>query len=586
MGWREDDIKATEQLVTVREAVESIWIAIVLAFVLRAFILEAFVIPTGSMAPRLMGQHWQFDCPACGTHYDCGINTRPSEPPPDLAGKVSGEPGVCPNCNYVHHFGSEWAFSGDRVLVLKYLYRFLEPKPWDVIVFKNPQDNDQNYIKRLIGLPGQQIEIVHGDVFYRAGQDFTGDGVIDQADFNDPRARQIPWKILSKSPKTQEAMWNDIFNNDFQPDPELYQANMQEPWVPLWRVQPPGQADGAASIAPVGAAREAALLKAGAWDLTGNGRRVFAFSGSPAPQTLVFAGARDRFYPNYAYNSASRSSEQQKFEDRQEITSDLKLAFMYVPKAPDSQVALHLSSIRDHFRAWVSADGSCRLEHGRLVGRGIQWDEKPWSFNQISPLEVGKAHQLALVHVDRQVTLWVNGEAVFQTTEAQYPADRRVLLNELGLLRSISNLPDGEVEVGDPPRHVPEPKVDIMAGGGPCELWHVQLSRDAFYTAPLRQGGKGWGTQGNPMVLRKYLNNSDLDEFFVMGDNSPFSLDSRLWETQAPTLRAGYRLGTVPRYNLTGKAFFVYWPGGYRLPLPDKLKLPLVPNVGRMRLIR
>ena len=53
------------------------------------------------------------------------------------------------------------------MLVLKYLYRFTEPEPWDVVVFKNPQDNSQNYIKRLIGLPGESIEIVHGDVFFR-----------------------------------------------------------------------------------------------------------------------------------------------------------------------------------------------------------------------------------------------------------------------------------------------------------------------------------------------------------------------------------------------------------------------------------
>lgn len=103
----------------------------------------------------------------------------------------------------------------------------------------------------------------------------------------------------------------------------------------------------------------------------------------------------------------------------------------------------------------------------------------------------------------------------------------------------------------------------------------------------------GWGTTDNPITLRQDPSQSDLDEFFVMGDNSPASLDGRQWVQAAPTLRLRersdgqdmiYQLGTVPRYNLIGRAFFVYWPAGYRVPaLP---RLPLIPNVGKMRLIR
>jgi len=72
---------------------------------------------------------------------------------------------------------------------------------------------------------------------------------------------------------------------------------------------------------------------------------------------------------------------------------------------------------------------------------------------------------------------------------------------------------------------------------------------------------------------------------FVMGDNSPYSLDSRLWFTQG--LGNGdtrYRPGTVPRDYLIGKAFFVYWPSGFRPH--TKVRFPLVPNVGNMRFIR
>jgi len=48
------------------------------------------------------------------------------------------------------------------------------------------------------------------------------------------------------------------------------------------------------------------------------------------------------------------------------------------------------------------------------------------------------------------------------------------------------------------------------------------------------------------------------DEFFVMGDNSPRSQDSRLW----PNRRHAVNRHAVPRQALLGKAFFIYWPHG------------------------
>ena len=48
------------------------------------------------------------------------------------------------------------------------------------------------------------------------------------------------------------------------------------------------------------------------------------------------------------------------------------------------------------------------------------------------------------------------------------------------------------------------------------------------------------------------------DEFFVMGDNSPRSQDSRLW----PNHRHAINRHAVPRQALLGKAFFIYWPHG------------------------
>ena len=56
---------------------------------------------------------------------------------------------------------------GDRILVHKYIYQVSEPRRWDVVVFKAPQDPNTNYIKRLIGLPNESIRLLDGNVYYQ-----------------------------------------------------------------------------------------------------------------------------------------------------------------------------------------------------------------------------------------------------------------------------------------------------------------------------------------------------------------------------------------------------------------------------------
>lgn len=56
----------------IRENLESILIAVALAFVLRIFVVEAFKIPTGSMAPTLLGQHKVVKCPNCSWKFESG----------------------------------------------------------------------------------------------------------------------------------------------------------------------------------------------------------------------------------------------------------------------------------------------------------------------------------------------------------------------------------------------------------------------------------------------------------------------------------------------------------------------------------
>lgn len=157
-----------------RETIESIVLAVILAFIFRSFEAEAFVIPTGSMAPTLMGRNVDVYCDQCGYRYSSGASSEnPTAPEPGTVVQTT-----CPICRYPKELAREEnnqydgepdpnqsSFNGDRLVVDKVTYLLSAPKRWDVIVFKYPYNPKQNYIKRLVGLPGETLRIHNGDIF-------------------------------------------------------------------------------------------------------------------------------------------------------------------------------------------------------------------------------------------------------------------------------------------------------------------------------------------------------------------------------------------------------------------------------------
>ncbi len=53
----------------------------------------------------------------------------------------------------------------DRLIGLRLAYLFSEPERGDIVIFKYPDNEEENYIKRVIGLPGETVEIVDGIVY-------------------------------------------------------------------------------------------------------------------------------------------------------------------------------------------------------------------------------------------------------------------------------------------------------------------------------------------------------------------------------------------------------------------------------------
>jgi len=54
---------------------------------------------------------------------------------------------------------------GERLLVDKISYRFIEPSRGEIIVFKNPSNPSEQFVKRVIGLPGDKVAISQGVVY-------------------------------------------------------------------------------------------------------------------------------------------------------------------------------------------------------------------------------------------------------------------------------------------------------------------------------------------------------------------------------------------------------------------------------------
>jgi signal peptidase I len=169
----------------------------------RTFEAEAFVIPTGSMAPTLQGRHKDLQCEKCGHRIRSSASDEEKAMEMAMQGRF-GSDGVaraqvvdvtCPICRYRTSVdpqtdgGRQYpSYNGDRIIVAKFPYDFVDPERWDVVVFKFPNDAKTNYIKRLVGLPNESVRIRHGDIFtwpndveeevWQAAGQTVGDGTV------------------------------------------------------------------------------------------------------------------------------------------------------------------------------------------------------------------------------------------------------------------------------------------------------------------------------------------------------------------------------------------------------------------------
>ncbi|HEY2157947.1 MAG TPA: signal peptidase I [Isosphaeraceae bacterium] len=465
----------------VRQTVEFLVVLSLGIMLFRTFAAEAYIVPTGSMAPTLVGHHKDVNCGHCGFHYVMGIDDQ---------GRA-GRP-VCPNCGtHGPDLAASAASNGDRLLVQKYLFDLRPPRRWEVAVFQSLSEPNQAYVKRVVGLPGEAIQLRGGDVYI--------DGKVARKDLAEVRATRLV-----------------VFDNNFVPaDADRF---------PRWAFRRARQR----SNAPSG------------WKAAGTG---FVHEPSKVdgpsvdwidyrhwdPDTGRYGPVRDVV----AYNGGDVRAEDPvrdlMFEARVSARPDVPSLVVRVDSGSD--VVLVTLPVESRAQPEVRYNGKLIAPEnvrGSLVS-------SPAGAPRLQRLEVGV--------IDRRLLVAIDGALAFD------PIDF-----------------DGPVGAG-PGRFATPISVGVPYGG--VTLSDLKIYRDVYYTGALSGGLRRPAGVDAPYLLKQ-------GEFFVLGDNSPVSNDSRFWAT-GPVVR---------RRDFLGKPFLVHLPGRLAILQVFGRTICRIPDPREIRYIR
>lgn len=82
--------------------------------------------------------------------------------------------------------------TGDRVFGNRLAYLFQDPERFDIVVFKYPDDETKLYIKRIIGLPGETVEIRDGKVYINGSEEPLDDSFTPETPLGDYGPYTVP----------------------------------------------------------------------------------------------------------------------------------------------------------------------------------------------------------------------------------------------------------------------------------------------------------------------------------------------------------------------------------------------------------
>ncbi len=633
------------KFVAVRETIESIVVAFVLAFLFRTFEAEAFVIPTGSMSPALQGRHKDVDCDQCGYRFRTTASTEESDlvlrwqqelwnprlsldQRSHLRNMIRSQDivaGDCPMCRYTMPFRKDIpmavqeyvdldqieeqpSYPGDRILVNKYGFDMSDPERWDVVVFKFPGNGSMNYIKRLVGLPGETLRVYQGDLFAKAE---------GEAEF----------QIQRKPPAKVHAMLQPVHDTDYEPT-SLHRAGWPLRWAATttkegaggWQIEAEpgeqtvqqhfkfGSADSASPESPSLEPQPVAWLRyrhlvpeSYDWQEVRQFHTTGAYPNNLTKEQWV-AGIDAQLIVDYnAYNARIlRGHAQQGVWQVDSVhwpanwVGDLAVECHVEVSEPTGKLVLDLVEGGKHF--------SCHIDLSTgdaTLGIEGQSDFQPGAKTSVHG---SGDYRLLFANVDDQLLLWVDDDLI-EFEDSTYDADQ-----VFGKRADVIPRSD-EIDPGD------LAPAGVGARGTSLTVNRLRVLRDIYYVAAkwsdnqrdpeytridmpaqltdgttlpsvesrhdLLSNPKTWPRFG---TRRKHEFPISSEQFFVCGDNSPESADCRLWfhSSREKGIPGGAYLD---RRLITGKAICVFWPHSWG-GIPGLKKLPGFPNFGDMRIVR
>jgi signal peptidase I len=553
-----------------RETIESIVVAFILAFIFKTFEAEAFVIPTGSMAPTLYGRNKSAQCPKCGTEFTIGASDEVETETDYVIPNARIVSAVCPNCRY--HLDKKEiynvpVFKGDGILVNKFSFEIREPQRWQVVVFKYPEEPKTNYIKRCVGLPNDTIAIRQGNVY---GKNAAGE-----------------WQILRKDdPNKQRVLQMNVYDND-HPERPLLDAGWPERWAAVKKADGPNALAGwtpdAQGWIPDGQARSFHLpLERSAKDFQWFRYRNYvpnddawqrAANGQPLqPEARLITD----FCGYNAFSSERIAAEDLGLYWVGDLTVNCRIDVQQTQ--PNGQLLLELNEGPRVYRCRIDlTSGNATLFYAEPRDQKDPGDEHKLAEAQTRFSGTGR-HDVSFANVDDRLCLWIDNRLIdfgegasysaYGGSDLQRPWDEDLIPAGIGVKGAEVNVSHLVIQ-----RDVYYRNDFVHQRSGPfndessyesIEEYDgdkSELIRDQSHPAEWFREYESHLASHLTGPRQRYENIPfefalGSDEYFMMGDNSPRSKDSRLWWN---TRHAAHNYA-VPRDALVGKAFFIYWP--------------------------
>lgn len=626
----------------VRETIESLAVAFVLALLFKAFVAEAFVIPTGSMAPTLMGAHKDVKCAECGYQYQCGASNEYSEVGERTDENVFGT--VCPLCRKPQTLDlvgnrNHQTFSGDRILVSKLAYTFGSPQRWHVFVFKHLEEARLNYIKRCIGRPNESVQIKGGDIYIHSHT--SDEEAKTQQGERDPK----DFVIARKPPHVVRAMLQPLADTDY-PAKKLIEAGLPDAWQNESNEIPSAWTTGtegnrwSASVDSVPEGKMAMLryrhrvVDPLQWDAVETGgafpkpvpadsyRLISDFTAYNASMVMATRGKElPANYNDIVQLEAKRSMRlgytrpfsRPMENDGIHWTGDLSGEWE-VTTAPGTQ-SLRLLLVE----AGVEHVCDIDLATGRATARLLYGGNEIAAFEGQSgltatiaaetPVRAGSTHRIQFANVDDALTLWINGTHVPWGDGGRFDVQTAVP-DFQSVPRTGQSNPLDAAPLG----------FGIQGGSG--KITHAKVYRDIYYIA---HGSNDYLTDYNDVISylkasgstqvhdaylgqmhgvgrKEYTNTSTpeaLDRNALFSDANAWAASPMATQRRSVTFDLAsdgyFPMGDnssasqdarswyehhVPERLLIGRAVLVFWPHYWNAPIP------FLPNFQRMGLIR